>query len=238
MGARTGPVVHVGLHKTATTWLQRAFFPLVGRLANDSRRPWDDPVISGLVRGGRVHQVDDDAIISAERLSGYPGAGWQDADLIADRIQDAFPGARIIVGTRNHADWVPSLYRQLVYEGETRKLDTLLSPGWKMPHLDLANVSQEALERRYRSRFESVLFLPFEKLIDDPSSYIRMLCDFMQVEAPPEVDLTPVNSRRSWDGVEAMRRLNHFRRTELNQSPVVDATRLVQILQRLIPRTR
>ncbi len=46
-------VVHIGLHKTATTWLQRqAFIPAFGvQLLADARNPWDDAVLRALVTG-------------------------------------------------------------------------------------------------------------------------------------------------------------------------------------------
>ena len=79
-------VVHIGLHKTGTTWLQRhAFVPAFGvQQLVDSAQPWDDSMLQSLVLGVKFDPLAVRAelqrrwdgsslpVLSAERLGGIP----------------------------------------------------------------------------------------------------------------------------------------------------------------------
>ena len=226
-------VVHVGLHKTASTWLQERCFRPLGRLVNSTQRPAEDPTIRSLVLGRRELPPlpPDGSIVSAERLSGHPASGWSDADAIADRIASWCSDPKIIVGTRERDPWLRSIYRQLVQEGDPRPWKVMLEPGWKRPHVDIDAVSESALRSRYDSRFRSVLYLPMELLVTDPGAYVAMLADFLEADLPEDLDLAPMNAR-TYRNLEWRRRLNHVIRSELNPQPMVDLSWVARRVQR------
>lgn len=224
-------MVHVGLHRTASTWLQIRYFPAVGSVFNNFRAPWADPLINPLVKGGTIPEVPPNCIISAERLSGHPLGGWHDADDIADRIQRTMPDARLLVGYRDPDGLARSIHEMLIAHGETRTLEDLLTPDWWRPHMDLSKVSLSALRERYKSRFDEVLFLPLERLKLEPTRYIGELSDFLGVSTPA-VDPSPVGSWSSLN-VNRARVANHFRHMPLNRSPLVDLGGLFQFAKKV-----
>jgi hypothetical protein len=227
------PIIHVGLHKTASTWLQERYFPLVGGMANGHPRPLRDPILRSLITGeGTPPPLEDKAILSSERLSGHPSNGWLDADIIADRIAAAYPNAKIVVGTRDLETWKRSLYHQLIREGETRPMDVLLQPRWRGTFLNFDQVSLEALRNRYR-RFPELLILPMEQLKDDPQDYVARLSEFIGIPVPEGLDFSPHYQDRM-RRPELYRRANRFIRSDLNPSPAIPARPIARFFQKVL----
>ncbi len=141
------PLVHIGFHKTASTWLQRELFhydseffcPLSpDRNPNSGKfigkhfvRDRDRYLLSsfemntGVIQGqvetalGKIDPGSRVPVISYERLSGNPHAGSFDARTIADRISAAFPMARIFCVIREQKDMILSTYFQYLKIGGT-----------------------------------------------------------------------------------------------------------------------
>lgn len=135
-------LLHVGLHKTGTTWLQRRFFDerSIGfRLPLHRGRdvkaalitpfPLDfDPAAAAarlipLLREGGDGTLP---VISDERLSGNPHAGAYDRKEIAERLRAVFPGARVLVVIREQRSMIRSTYKQYVRMGGPNALDEYL----------------------------------------------------------------------------------------------------------------
>src|SRR4051794_7076464 len=117
--------VHIGYHKTASTWLQREVFPRHARLhPYVEGRVWNDPFLrcivaesdgefdagaaratyeSGLLRLGSL-SGDDVVVVSAERLSGHAASGGYDTFRIAERLHATLPSARVLMVVRNQID--------------------------------------------------------------------------------------------------------------------------------------
>jgi hypothetical protein len=141
----TGPIVHIGYHKTATTWFQRHFYPAVeGRRYIPQRQ-----VRAALLTPGafeydaptarrRLGPDLDRAILCEENLSGglHNGglAGCLSKD-VAHRIKAALPDARIVIVVRDQADAIASAYLQYVKGGGTHKIHRyLLGRKWLSPY--------------------------------------------------------------------------------------------------------
>ena len=140
-GAPEGPVFHVGLPKTGTTFLQERFFPRLGLPFHTTHRGalpasmswvfrvngrWID---DRLPRADRVRALAEvaarevrmapelahgPAVVSAEGLCGVSHDPLLNSGAIARRLAALHPGARAVVCVRDHADWCESIYRQLV----------------------------------------------------------------------------------------------------------------------------
>jgi len=126
-------LLHVGYHKTATTWMQtRLFMP-----ENGYRQLMDHQEIHDLIVG--PHGLEFDAaparalietrladlkpgevpVISSEILSGQPFSGARESDAFAARLKQIVPDARILVSIRAQLKILPSVYMQYLLRGGT-----------------------------------------------------------------------------------------------------------------------
>ena len=126
--------LHLGLHKTASTWLQKTVFnslpdtllitrpyTIFGKefselqFANDifydSQRLVDEITRIGENSGkSRI-------IISDEAFSGLPKYNYLNRSTIANRLSKAFPNAEILLFLRGQAELLESLYKQSIDSG-------------------------------------------------------------------------------------------------------------------------
>jgi hypothetical protein len=136
-------VLHVGLHKTATTYLQREFFPRLG--ASVVYNPDDifyfvnaiftlgireQRFLDEAARLARAYASSDDKrtlLLSSEALlqTGFDLNFQERIDL----LRRIFPGAEIIVFLRNQLDWLESCYRESIKHHYYQGIDEFL--GYK-----------------------------------------------------------------------------------------------------------
>jgi hypothetical protein len=171
-------VVHVGLHKTATTFLQREIFPKlenVNFIKLNAGHPGDILYV----------ELDDSRInvISSESLSGYPFLVHDDVDAacrdrMAIRLNRIFPNARIIVGIRDKDDWLQSLYKQYF---KTRPMNTEKT---FLEFFDEGYLDHEGYISLLRELFPEVYVYRYEQLCDSPDDFVKGICDFIGVPVP------------------------------------------------------
>ena len=245
-------ILHVGLHRTGTTWLQRrAWIPELGvKPIADSAQPWDDPMLRALVQGvgfsaqdvaeeaARRAHGSSFAVLSAERLGGHPISGAYDRWAIADRLAAAFPGATVLIGTRQ-TEWVESLYAQMLNEGYCgRALEVASRAHWKLASWPGEYLDTAALLEGYRVRFgrDKVHELPYELLKQDPVAYTKLLASATGNEAFTSLAGAAVHVENARPKDLARQRLaNYFWKSALNPHPVVDlGPRGAQWLSRLL----
>lgn len=229
-------VFHIGLHKTATTTLQKDLFPacsginhLTGQrpAAFVSRVTTGDPAyISGEeLRHGLYPSLDDERVnlLSDEALSGalYSGVGKRGLDHrtpIIYNLRSAFPEARLVVVIRRQDELAKSIYRQYLKFGGTEpaaRFFGVQSAGEGIFPTDRFIFSPylAALKDAFS---KGVLILVYEEFVHDPRSFLEKLCGFLGV-SPPEVSLGRSNSTNlGARGMEATRIANRFFRNQLN----------------------
>lgn len=182
-------LLHVGYHKTGTTFLQTGLFrdPATGFSAPwtsaEIRRtlvaPTDfefDPTRAceafapGLERAAPQGRV---AVVSDERLSGSPHAGGYDTATLARRLAATFPRARVLVGIREQRQTVLSLWKQYVRDGGGASLRGYLQPRrpYEVPQFRFSHLEYHHSVSLYQELFgpDRVLVLPFEELASNPS---------------------------------------------------------------------
>jgi hypothetical protein len=240
------PVIHVGLHRTATTWWQQELFAAHPALAlvNDHVRPWRDPVLRSLVavsdrsfdaartraawavHPGRPGDGDERVpVLSAERLSGHPFSGGVDALAIAGRIVAAFPQARVVIGIREQVSWLVSLYGQMVREGYPGTIrEFAFGSRWKGSGFGLDYLLLDRLVEAYLDGLgpARVLVVPVEDLRQDSDAVVARACRWWDVPASAVPPSGPVNPAPGAARREALRRVNLLRRSEANPFPVAD----------------
>jgi len=172
-------LLHVGYHKTATTWLQQnlffapgsetfhAFTPDVGRpralterflLAPDGGMlsAFDDNRAEIRAAVASAHEATQDLpgtpVLSDERLSGNPHSGGFDAERIARALREHLPDAEVLIVVREQKSLTLSCYFQYLSIGGTRSLQNYAQDRYdrRVPGFALANLDFLPLVERYR----------------------------------------------------------------------------------------
>lgn len=132
--------IHVGLHKTATTFLQSAVFPTLENTAYLSR-PYtqlnhafnklqyaDETRFNPQEIIQELSQFQNQNIfISDEMLSGVPNFNYVNRSVIAHRLKKLFPNGKIILFLRGQEDMILSLHNTWIKNiGGTRSIDSFL----------------------------------------------------------------------------------------------------------------
>jgi hypothetical protein len=194
------PLVHVGYHKTASSWLQSRLWSdsrlgfrlcprdLVGRLLiephplafdGDAFRARIEPWLEETGRRGLV------PVLSHERLSGYPHSGGFDSREIADRIAAVAPGARILAVVREQRSAIVSNYHQYVRDGGASPLARYLDPPQaghrRVPGFAVEFFQYDRLIDVYRERFgeANVCVLIYEELQNQPERFLGRIEGFV-----------------------------------------------------------
>lgn len=198
------PLLHIGYHKTGTTWLQKRLFPdaeagfsfvadPMAVLFNffpvepfsfrpEAARNRFEREILGAESQGLV------PVISHERLSGSPYAGGHDSRAVADRLASVFPEARVLVAIREQKSVILSIYKQYVRWGGAASLEQFLDPPTgvnRIPVFRYGFYEYHHLIGYYKSIFgaENVLVLPYELLRASHEDFLGRMCKFL--ELPP-----------------------------------------------------
>jgi hypothetical protein len=243
------PVVHLGYHKTATTWFQRVALGRHDRVATyltgparedamvrqwilTSDRDFDADAARAAYRA-RLDAIGDTAdavVISEERLSGHAVTGGFDTFRIAERIAATVPDARVWFVVREQVDMIESEYLQLVQEGTPARLRDLLDFTPRLatvPGFDLGQWEYDRLADRYVELFgaDRVRIFEFRSLIADPQRFLDDLAAFMGTDPWPRLPKEELGRRVNPTlprRLLGMRRwLNHFERRPLNPYPLV-----------------
>ncbi len=239
----TSPLIHIGYHKTGTTWLQNGLFQDeeagFGKVDNrvsllqevlvlinaldfdvDHARGVVGPHVEAIAERG-LHPV-----ISAERLSGNPHSGGYDSKDIADRVAAVFPEARVLIVIREQRGIVLSSYKQYVRVGGVLPISAYLDPPrrerGRIPMFSFDHFRYHRLIGHYQRLFgeERVLVLPYELLRQDPLRFSTEILAFagldpLGVEQPRQ---RRDNAASSGAGVAVERQVNRLlgRQTPLN----------------------
>ncbi len=160
-------LVHVGPHKTGTTWLQKQFFPKLEGVVYTG----DVPRIYSAFMAGRfgkfsldavskalgpdlkiAHERKQPLVISAEVLGGRPFGQMSLREVTAHRIKAAFPNATIMVSVREQTAILNSMYGEYLRYGHSSKLQDFINQETGNPNI------QPVLEIDYYDYVETLDF--------------------------------------------------------------------------------
>lgn len=233
----TAPLlIHAGLHKTGTTWLQRRVFeakhgteiqycgnlnllyrqfllPDITNFSPAAARSAFDPILNTAAGAGQL------AVISGENLAGRPFHARHQREIVAERLAATFPDACILLTIREQEAILYSMYGQYLRFGYSSSLRSFLRqppPGSSFrPVLDLIFYDYAHLVRTYEQFFppENILVVPFERMVADPNAVLSYLvqktgCTLSAMD--PESSMRSANAAWSDLAYEALRHLNRF----------------------------
>ncbi|PRQ02269.1 hypothetical protein ENSA5_25050 [Enhygromyxa salina] len=143
-------ILHVGLHKTGTTFLQERVFPALPRVRfvhpYHRARPDDGPIerflLELLFRNAAcvdveahrerivawLAQVEEPTVlISSEAIVGWPAENHSNLAVNTELLARMFPAAKIWLVVRRQDSWVASAYSQLLKAGWSTTIERYLN---------------------------------------------------------------------------------------------------------------
>jgi hypothetical protein len=168
---------HIGLHKTATSWLQTQLFPNLDGVKVLRARRFGE--ISRYLRDCGVETL----LVSHEDLGGTiarckePGDSERRLKVTLAAIGDTAPHAAIIIGFREHSAWLNSAYAQRAKKNPYG-LDSYA-----------ASFSADELSwcrtlRSIEASCDRVFAFLYEELLHGPHTLVDDLCRFLSVKPP------------------------------------------------------
>ncbi|MDL2124696.1 MAG: sulfotransferase [Deltaproteobacteria bacterium] len=196
---------HIGLHKTGTTYLQRAVFPRLKDInyISQEKIAWilrsiatHDPLIFDCQtvrqRLRNCFRMGKN-LISAESLSGNPFLQYMNRSYILNKIHGMFPKAKIVICIRSQVEILVSLYKQFVKMGGTKRFSELIEPikdlrGPQYDYLSLKMFRYSLYLRKIEEYFGSgnMHVCVYENLVKDADRFLLNLLSFMDVEIVPQ----------------------------------------------------
>jgi len=211
----TDVVLHIGLHKTATRFLQRALFaqldeqlflvnpePLFSHLKLALRHPAQSSraAAAAAAQRQRAELGARTLVISDPTISGDMYRQHEDWQENLDFVHGLFPEARIVYCVRKPADWLHSAYRQALAkgrgvpiefflnfrDGEFRRTDRKWIAGSR--NVNALELRFADIYRGYADRFgpEHVYLFRQEDLSKQPQPVYRRLAESLGLEQLPE----------------------------------------------------
>ncbi|MDE8653059.1 hypothetical protein [Novosphingobium album (ex Liu et al. 2023)] len=244
---RPAAIVHIGYHKTATTWLQDEVFPKAASHRFVPRKTVQQAFLHpcGLHfetdRARAVLGLDEDdtpLLLSEENLSGYLHNGGLHGFLapeIARRIQAVLPDARIVIFIRNQFEICRASYAQYVSGGGTwsprryfetsRYVRGALTRPWKAPAFEFEHFEFDRLIAHYDRLLgaERVHVYAYEWLARPDALLDRMERDLgLRLETRPAAGAR-ANPSLGAMGQRTLRFVNLFtRQSVVNKRCIVD----------------
>jgi hypothetical protein len=241
-------IVHIGYHKTGTSWFQEQLYPLLTSHAYLPRRR----VRRAFLFSHAFSFNPDDArqrlsldenspyVLCEEELSGSIWTGGHMGALskeLADRVRRVAPEAQVVIFVRNQVDMLASVYAQYIKRGGTHRPERLLFPAehrrerwikpFKVPLFCFEHFEYVGLIRHYRELFgaDNVHVFAYEAFRQDPAGFVADFARrFGMTYDPDRVNFAPVNRSFRDRTMALARMLNHF-----TQRSVVDKRYLVSL---------
>jgi hypothetical protein len=220
----SGVVLHIGLHKTATRFLQRALFRSL-----DERSFWVNPqVLQRPLRRAlrepseanrhaaheaaaeaRAQAGDRTLLISDPTISGDMYSSHVNYQNNLELVHGLFPDARIIYFVRRQSDWLQSAYRQALVKGPGMPIERFLNyyDGAFQPRVarrvygvrtvEAQTLRFLALYRGYADRFgpDRVYLFRQEDLRQRPEQVYAGLADALGLRELPELPASVSGNR-------------------------------------------
>ena len=241
------PIVHIGYHKTATTWFQKSIWPSLASHDWVARKGTQeallnppgmhfDPRAARSVLG--LDSRSKPVVLSEENLSGYIHNGGLHGLIgpeMARRIHAVLPEARIVIFVRNQPDAIRASYSQYVAGGGTYGLDKYLHTydsvygalraPFKAPAFEWEHFQFDRLISLYDGLFgrENVFVYPYEGLKQPEALFERLEHDLGIVFPEGITAKRGANVSHSQRGMNGLRFANRFTRQSVaNKDWVID----------------
>jgi len=247
-------LVHIGYHKTGTTWMQSALFTpehgyrqiadhtvVFREIVQPHGLRFDPGPMRDLIASAMAGIAGEIPVISSEILSGHPFQGGHESDEFARRLARIAPDARILISIRDQMNILPSVYMQYLLRGGTMPYDQFFEGASELGYFGFTpeHFEYDLLVAHYQRLFgpNRVFVLPHEHLRDDPD---RILGDLAYFSGNTHFAglISAARTRRGVSYPEYaapfLRRINHMQSSTLNPNPIISLSRTPGGLYRLV----
>lgn len=219
-------VIHIGLKKTGTTWLQALLLRAAadGAIAAAPLEKW-----ISFREAHPKHTADTDsfqalgtwlseyrnqpAFLSWENLYQYDGRS------LDATIADALPGATILITTRGPEGYLQSLYNNAIINGYTELPDDF-AKNISNRLLRSHNFSKLVSEFSIHHAENRLVFLPYEMLETRPRKYLKHVSELVGVDLSPWFEHRKLNVSPKPEWLELLRRISE--KLESENSTILD----------------
>lgn len=226
-------LLHIGFHKTATTYLQSDVF---SNTALGFAAPWQQAGMWVRDRFILDHEEDFDPaairarfdadqadldpalirVVSDERFSGTLFGNWRMAAHVPARLKAVFPEARVMIGVREQRAMILSSYMQYLRLDGQWGIDEFIrapdDPRRFNPIMPIDRLKYHRTIAAYQTLFgaEKVFVMPFERLRQDREGLTRDLAAFLALDGLTELPQTQRNTSIGPAGMAFLARANGF----------------------------
>lgn len=168
-------IIHVGLPKCASTFLQREIFPKLEEIEiyganNQMLHIWSQ------FRDDKINLLTDENFLGCPIKIKNLNA---DKKVLIDRLNNLFPDAKIIIIIRNKDKWLWSLYKEYIKTGGIEEYNDFCM-NWLIPNYTNFEETISILKKR----FKEVLVLQYTDLKRNSNKFVKDICDFIGTEVP------------------------------------------------------
>jgi hypothetical protein len=170
--------LHVGLHKTGTTFLQRNVFPVWPGL---TYLKWRNIEYLIRLQAGNIY------LMSCEGFSGATFASLDERCRGLHRLGAMFPGAYPIIGVRRHGDFLASLYSQYIRYGGKESISGFFALSKSAAHtiFQRESISFRRLIEETEVAFQRAPFVyDMRKMFGDMPAFLQDLGAYLGLPAP------------------------------------------------------
>lgn len=202
-------LIHIGFHKTGTTWLQENYFiknPDIYKTVGNNVKEFAYNFIYGRgdyknpfdFNGDKIkdrfttffNSLDENdknkvLIISDEDLCGHMWSGGVQARRIADDLRSVFPDAKILITIREQVNAIVSSYKHFIRAGGSCSIGQYLKTGneFQVPLFNPLFFDYYSTVMYYQKIFgkQNVLCLAQELLSENKEEYIKNIQKFLNI---------------------------------------------------------
>lgn len=203
-------IVHIGLHKTGTTFIQNEIYPRLNSIT--TIRAWHSHRF--IIKS----DFDKKILFTDEGISGNPFGGNYLAEFKSNikKIKHLYDDPKIIFGIRKHESFLCSLYKQYLHQKGHEEFSYLFNTSntglLKTDDLLFRN-KIETLKKE----FSNVFIYSQESLKKRPQDFINSLINFLEIE--DELDFDSIETKERNVGVNTVFQVNLLKKlNRLNQT--------------------
>jgi hypothetical protein len=238
--------LHLGIHKTATKFLQEDIFPRLNDIDYLEKAKYERSLLDSLlhqdvltfnyrkdkIREAFLGMAESDKLpllISNELFYGNIFFNNNNRNSLLLKLKSLFPNAKILISIRGQRQMIDSIYREYIVQGGCGTVDEFLSPKTPKGKSILSyNPSLDPESLKYGKYLDAVselfgidncCFLPYEILVKDSKTYLTKILTFLGSSGKAE-DFTKQKRHGSMSNraLKFLRIMNKFHYSAMHSS--------------------